>query len=339
MDFIKRNLIPLIIALVVVGGSFLALYLTEADQALYLTEGWIVITLLLIWLLNRLLTKQLDKRLPWLTFGNKRFYWQLFSGILISLLVINLSYMILKLGLTQDPPDQAQIISMNVLGLLILLPLISINFGIQFLSNWKNAQLKAEEFQKETIKAELTTLKNHLDPHFLFNNLNILSSLITLDPDLSQTYLEKFAEVYRSILQSSKEELITLNDELKFIASYLYLLDIRFEDTIQTFIDIQSEDHKKYIPPLTLQMLIENAIKHNIITEIKPLKIHISSQNGFVTVKNNLQEKRIEKRNSSKSGINNIKKRYAYFTDKEVQVFKNPDSFIIKVPLVELEEN
>lgn len=339
MDFIKRNLIPLIIALVLVGGSFLALYLTEAEQALYLTEGWIVITLILIWLLNRLLTKQLDKRLPWLTFGNKRFYWQLFAGILTSLLVINLSYLVLKLGLTQDPPDQAQIVSMNVLGLLILLPLISINFGIQFLSNWKNAQLKAEEFQKETIKAELTTLKNHLDPHFLFNNLNILSSLITLDPDLSQTYLEKFAEVYRSILQSSKEELITLNDELKFIASYLYLLDIRFEDTIQTFIDIESEDHKKYIPPLTLQMLIENAIKHNIITEIRPLKIHISSQNGFVTVKNNLQEKKIESRNSSKSGINNIKKRYAYFTEKEVQVFKNPDSFIIKVPLVELEEN
>ncbi len=339
MNFIKRNLIPLIIVIVLVGGTFLTLYLNEADQGLYLTAGWITITLLLVWFLNRLLTKQLDKRLPWLKFGNKRFYWQLFSGILLSLLVINLSYFILKLGLTQDPPDQAQIISMNVLGLLILLPVISINFGIQFLSNWKTAQLKAEEFQKETIKAELTTLKNHLDPHFLFNNLNILSSLITLDPDLSQTYLEKFAEVYRSILQSSKEELITLNDELKFIASYLYLLDIRFEDTIQTFIDIESEDHMKYLPPLTLQMLIENAIKHNVITEVRPLKIHISSQNGFVTVKNNLQEKKIEARNSSKSGINNIKKRYAYFTDKEVQVFKNADSFIIKIPLVELEEN
>lgn len=339
MKFIKTNLIPIIIAFALATSTYITLYLTEADQGLYLTAGWITITLFLIWFLNRLLTKKLDKRLPWLRFGNKRFYWQLFMGIVLSLLVINLNYFILKLGLTQDPPDQSQIISMNVLGLLILLPVISINFGIQFLSNWKNAQLKAEEFQKETIKAELTTLKNHLDPHFLFNNLNILSSLITLDPDLSQTYLEKFAEVYRSILQSSKEELITLNDELKFIASYLYLLDIRFEDTIQTFIDIESDDHTKYLPPLTLQMLIENAIKHNVITEIRPLKIYISSQNGFVTVKNNLQEKKIESRNSSKSGINNIKKRYAYFTDKEVEVFKNPESFIIKIPLVELEEN
>lgn len=316
----------------------MALYLTEADEGLYLTAGWITITLGLIWLLNRLLTKQLDARLPWLKYGNKRFYWQLSTGILLSLLVINLSYFILKLGLTQDPPDQAQIVSMNVLGLLVLLPVISINFGIQFLSNWKNAQLKAEEFQKETIQAELSTLKNHLDPHFLFNNLNILSSLITINPDLSQTYLEKFADVYRAILQSSKEELITLNDELKFIASYLYLLEIRFEDTIQTFIDIESIDHRKYLPPLTLQMLIENAIKHNVVSEIRPLKIHISSQNGFVTVKNNLQKKKIESRNHSNTGIENIKKRYAYFTDKDVQVFENPDSFIIKIPLIELEE-
>lgn len=339
MNFIKKNLIPLIIALVLMGGTFLALFLMESELALYLTMGWIFTTLLFVWLLNRLLTKQLDKQLPWLKYGNRRFYWQLLAGILISLLVINLSYLIVKLAFTQDPPDQVQMIRMNVLGLLILLPVISINFGVQFLSNWKTAQLKAEEFQKETIKAELTTLKNHLDPHFLFNNLNILSSLITLDPDLSQTYLEKFAEVYRSILQSSKEELITLNNELKFIASYLYLLDIRFEDTIQTFIDIESADHKKYIPPLTLQMLIENAIKHNVITEIRPLKIHISSQNGFVTIKNNLQEKKIESRNSSNTGIKNIQKRYAYFTDKEVQVFKNPDSFIIKIPLIELDEN
>ena len=337
MAFFRKNLIQIIISVVLVGGAFLALYLTDSSRELYLTAGWITTTLLLIWLSNKLLTRQLDKKLPWLKYGNKRFYWQLGLGILLSLLIINISYLILKLGLTQDPPDQIQMISMNVIGLLVLLPLISINFGIQFLSNWKNAQLKAEEFQKETIKAELATLKNHLDPHFLFNNLNILSSLITLDPDLSQTYLEKFAEVYRNILQSSKEELVTLNQELLFITSYLYLLDIRFEDTIQTFIDVDSKEHMKYLPPLTLQMLIENAIKHNTITEIRPLKIHISSQNGFISIKNNFQPKKVEARNSGKTGLSNIKKRYTYFTDKEVQVFSNSDSFIVKVPLIEIE--
>ena len=337
MALSKKFRNQLIVSVIVTAAVFLTLYFTQADKELYLTAGWLVITLILVWVSNHFLTKQLDKKYPWLEYGNKRYYWQLGIGILLSLVIINVSYFAVKFGLTTDPPDQAQILSMNINGLLVLLPTISINFGIQFLSNWKTAQVNSETFQKETIRAELTTLKNHLDPHFLFNNLNILSSLISVDTELSQTYLEKFADVYRNILKSSKEELVTLNDELRFIASYLYLLEIRFEDTIQTFIDIEGEAHTKYIPPLTLQMLIENAIKHNIISEIRPLKIHISCQNGYLSIKNGLREKKVESRNSGKSGLDNIKKRYSYFTDKEVQVFKNPDNFIVKIPLIDLE--
>jgi len=337
VPFLKKHTIQLILSFVLVGTIFLVLYLTDADKELYLTAGWLIITLALVWVSNHFMTRKLDKALPWLEHGNKRFYWQLGIGILLSLIIINISYFILKLGLTSAPPIMEQVLSMNLLGILILLPTISINFGVQFLSNWKTAQVNSETFQKETIRAELTTLKNHLDPHFLFNNLNILSSLISVNPELSQTYLEKFADVYRNILKSSKEELVTLNEELRFIASYLYLLEIRFEDTIQTFIDVDSAAHKKYLPPLTLQMLIENAIKHNVISEIRPLKIYVTYQNGFLSVKNDLQEKRIEQRNSGKSGLDNIQKRYSYFTDKEVQVFKNPDNFIVKVPLIDLE--
>lgn len=337
MALSKKFRNQLIVSFILTAAVFLTLYFTQADKELYLTAGWLVITLILVWISNYFLTKRLDKKYPWLKYGNTRFYWQLGIGILLSLVIINISYFILKFGLTDDAPIVAQILSMNVLGLLILLPTISINFGIQFLSNWKTAQVNSETFQKETIRAELTTLKNHLDPHFLFNNLNILSSLISIDTELSQTYLEKFADVYRNILKSSKEELVTLNDELRFIASYLYLLEIRFEDTIQTFIDIESASHTKYIPPLTLQMLIENAIKHNAISEVRPLKIHISSQNGYLTIKNGLREKKVDTRNSGKSGLENIKKRYSYFTDKEVQVFKNPDNFIVKIPLIDLE--
>jgi len=336
---VKRTfIIQLIVALVIVAGVYLTLYLTDAERDVYLTAGWITLTLGLVWFMNRLLTKRLDKKLPWLKHGNKRFYWQLGLGILLSLLIINLSYFSLKLGLTSDPPVQEQILSMNVLGILVLLPTISINFGIQFLSNWKNAQVNSEKFQKETIRAELTTLKNHLDPHFLFNNLNILSSLISKDKNLSQNYLEKFADVYRNILESSKEELVTLNEELCFIASYLYLLEIRFEDTIQTFIDVETIDHTKYIPPLTLQMLIENAIKHNSISEIRPLKIHIASQNGYISVKNNYQPKKQAIKGVGGTGLKNIEKRYSYFTDKKVQVYENPENFIVKIPLVELED-
>ncbi|GAB5529835.1 MAG: hypothetical protein Roseis3KO_16120 [Roseivirga sp.] len=320
----------------IIAAIFLVLYNTDAAPELYLTTSWVIAVLGLIFLGNRLLTKVLDRKFPWLQHGNRRFYWQLSLGILLSLVIINISYLIFKLLLTQDPPDMAQVTAMNALGTLILLPTISINFGIQFLKNWKNAQLASEEFQKESIKAELEALKNHLDPHFLFNNLNILSSLISKDQKLSQSYLEKFAEVYRIILQSSSEELVTLNEELDFISAYMYLLQIRFEDTIQLDIDIESKNKQYYLPPLTLQMLIENAIKHNVITEIRPLKMSIEYRDQYLVIKNNLQEKKVESKNSGKSGLKNIERRYSYFTDKQVEVIKSAQSFIVKVPLIDI---
>lgn len=319
-----------------IGTVFLLLYLSNANTNAYLSAGWITAVLLLILLSNWLITRFLNKRLPWLEYGNKRFYWQLGLGIISSLIIINLSYLIFKLGLTNAPPVNSQMVSMNVIGILVLLPTISITFGIQFLKNWKNAQIQSEEFQKESIKAELETLKNHLDPHFLFNNLNVLSSLISKDQKLSQRYLEKFAEVYRIILQSSSEELVVLKQELDFISAYMYLMEIRFEDTIQVETDIKPTSHQLYLPPLTLQMLIENAIKHNSVSEIRPLKINVECRDQYLVVKNNLQPKKIESRNSSKTGLRNIKRRYRYFTKREVQVIQNDKSFIVKVPLIDI---
>lgn len=315
---------------------FFILYRTDAARDIYLYTSWIVVVVSLIFLSNRLLTIRLDRKLPWLTYGNSRFYWQLGIGILLSLIIINLSYLILKFTLTQDPPDSAQILAMNVIGIVLLLPTISMNFGIQFLKNWKNAQVSSETFQKESIKAELTALKNHLDPHFLFNNLNILSSLISKDKKQSQLYLEKFAEVYRIILQSSSEELVALHQELDFISAYMYLLQIRFEDTIQLNVNIHNEAKNTYLPPLTLQMLIENAIKHNIVTETKPLRIDISVQDDMVVIQNNLQEKTVAEYQSSKSGLKNIERRYAHFSDIPIEVIKTASSYIVKVPLIKI---
>ena len=333
--FRKKN-IALAVGLAVIGAIYIILYRIDADRTLYLTVSWMIIVLILVILSNRFLNKKLNKRLPWLSYGNKRFYWQLASEIIISLVIINLSYLVFKYFLTQDPPDASQLTLMNIFGTIILIPIISINFGIQFLKNWKNAQLDSEKFQKESIKAELTTLKNHLDPHFLFNNLNILSSLISKDQKKSQEYLEKFAEVYRIILQSSSEELVPLKQELDFIKAYMYLLHIRFEDTIQLEMDIPTKNESYYLPPLTLQMLIENAIKHNVTTEIRPLKIDVGVHAQYLIIKNNLQPKKVAPGQSNKSGLKNIERRYSYFTDRKVNIHQTPEKFIVKVPLIDI---
>ncbi|MGK0488916.1 MAG: LytS/YehU family sensor histidine kinase, partial [Candidatus Endobugula sp.] len=151
-------------------------------------------------------------------------------------------------------------------------------------------------------------------------------------------YLEKFAEVYRIILKSSSEALVELKQELSFISAYMYLLGIRFEDTITLETKIEKKDEQLYLPPLTLQMLIENAIKHNVVTEKRPLSILVESRNGFIVVKNNLQEKKVDDKESNQSGIDNIKRRYAHFTDQKVVVIKNANSFIVKVPLIDISD-
>jgi two-component system, LytTR family, sensor kinase len=332
----RKTLNQLAVFIGLIALVFFILYRTDAARDAYLYTSWLVIVLCLIFLSNRLLTIRLDRKLPWLTYGNSRFYWQLGMGLLLSLFIINLSYLILKFTLTQDPPDGAQILAMNVIGIVLLLPTISMNFGIQFLKNWKNAQVSSESFQKESIKAELTALKNHLDPHFLFNNLNVLSSLISKDKKQSQKYLEKFAEVYRIILQSSSEELVTLHQELDFISAYMYLMQIRFEETIQLSVNIPNTAKNTYLPPLTLQMLIENAIKHNVVTETKPLQIDISVKDEMIIIQNNLQEKKVADYQSSKSGLKNIERRYAHFSEVPIEMVKTANSYIVKVPLINI---
>ena len=165
-----------------------------------------------------------------------------------------------------------------------------------------------------------------------------MSTLIDKNKDLSKEYLEKFAEVYRIILQNEVSELITLKKELEFIRSYLYLIKIRFQDDIN--IDLNVADHlkMKMIPPLSIQMLIENCIKHNAITETSPLVINISTEDDrYLTVKNNLKPKKMLN-NKKSSGLENIRNRYAYFTDEELKVEKSATHFTVKIPLLEIEE-
>ena len=308
------------------------------ETTLVITVSWFTTVVILLWLGNQLITQQFNKYFPWLKYGTKRFYAHLSVGIIYSLVVTNITYVVFKVLLTADPPVYEQIIVMNTFGLAIFIPLFSIYFSVHFLNQWKESELVAEKFKKETVHAELVSLKNHLDPHFLFNNLNILSSLIDKDKGLSKDFLDNFAEVYRVILKSKDEDLISLDEELQFIESYVYLLKTRFEDNIRFDIQIKADDRFKMLPPLTLQLLVENAIKHNIISEKRPLLVSIKSDEGnFLVVENSLYRKPDELKEVGGSGLDNIRKRYNYFSDAKVHVEDNNDLFKVVVPLLEVE--
>ena len=326
------------ISLVMVSAAIYALIRIQPPIAFYITISWFLLVVLLLWLGNSLISGFLDKKLPWRKYVTARFFIQLGLTIIYSLFCINTSYLLFKHLFTSDPPVWEQVVLTNIYGLLLILPTFSIYFGIHFLKAWKKSELETEKLQKESVRSQLEALRNHLDPHFLFNNLNILSTLIDKNKNLSKEYLEKFAEVYRIILQNEVSELITLKKELDFIKSYLYLIKIRFQDDIK--IDLNVDDHlkMKMIPPLSIQMLIENCIKHNAITETSPLIINIFTEGDkYLVIKNNLKPKKITGDKKS-SGLENIGNRYRYFTDEELKVERSAAHFTVKIPLLEIEE-
>jgi hypothetical protein len=312
-------------------------YVFQPDIILVFSAVWIVIIALLLWFGNRQLTIRLDRIMPWSRFGNWRFFIQMVLGIAYLLFLINLIYYIIKTSLTTTPPVWEQMIVVNFWGAVIFIPIFSLYFSLHFLKHWRTSELEAEKNQKESMRSQLDSLKNHLDPHFLFNNLNILASLIEKDKTASRTFIQKFAEVYRSLLRAKSDDLILLSEELDFVEAYMYLIRVRFEEHIQISTSIKINTKNKMLPPLTLQMLLENVIKHNLITETQPLQIEIlESEGNYLVVRNNLHIK-VDYQSAEGSGLENIKKRYAHFTEQPVTIVKTEIHFEVSIPLLEIE--
>lgn len=315
-----------------------SVFLFQPDIILIFSAAWVIIIALLLWIGNRQLTVRLDRIMPWSRFGNWRFFVHLILGIAYLLFLINLIYYIIKISLTTTPPIWEQMIVVNFWGAVIFIPVFALYFSLHFLKHWRTSELEAEKNQKESMRAQLDSLKNHLDPHFLFNNLNILASLIEKDTAASKTFIQKFAEVYRSLLRTKSDDLIPLAEELDFVNAYMYLIRTRFEDHIQIRVTLQEVTKTKMVPPLTLQMLLENVIKHNLISETQALQIEILEKEGsYLTVRNSLNTKEDQNSAVEGSGLENIKKRYAHFTEQAVSIVKTDTHFEVNIPLLEIE--
>lgn len=333
---IKWQTVTLLIAGSIGIGALVLFYLNPAS-ILYFTIGWILVISVLLWIGNQQLTERLGKVMPWEKYGNWRFFVQLVLGLLFLLVLINVSYVILKI-IINSAPSVEQITVMNVWGAAIFIPLYSLYFSLQFLRHWRLSVVQVARHQKESMRAQLDSLKNHLDPHFLFNNLNILAALIDKDKQASKLFIEKFAEVYRTMLQAKSGDLIPLRQELAFIEAYMFLLETRFENLIQFKCNVGASAQALQLPPLTLQMLVENVVKHNGISEKEPLVIEVTEQLGnMLSVRNNRITKRHAVEGNSGTGLENIRQRFAYFTSNPVRIEESATHFEVLVPLLTLE--
>ncbi|GAB3945771.1 hypothetical protein GCM10028805_15410 [Spirosoma harenae] len=206
--------------------------------------------------------------------------------------------------------------------------------GIYLYQRWRIAYTEAQELKKVNLQSQLDSLKTQINPHFLFNNLNTLSSLIGSDADHAEQFLDELSSVYRYLLQPNSRDLCPLQEEIEFINAYFYLLKTRFGEGIFMNINLDPASLTCLIPPLTLQALFDNAIKHNVISVNRPLTIKLYAQSGNLVVENNLQEKKITVQ-SPHHGLQDIMTKYALLDHPAVTVYHDQESFRVSLPLIQ----
>lgn len=211
-----------------------------------------------------------------------------------------------------------------------------INAIFYFFTEYKQQWMEAEELRRSSTQAQLQLIKNQVNPHFLFNNLNVLSSLLIKDNPEANQFIEEFSKVYRYILNNQDKELVELQTELEFIKPYIFLLKKRFDNGLEVELNIPDYYKKSYVIPVALQILIENAIKHNVVSKAKPLHInvHINDDDTLV-VTNNLQPRQTTEP-STRIGLQNIRKRYQIICGKAIDVQHTDKEFVVTLPLLHL---
>ena len=207
--------------------------------------------------------------------------------------------------------------------------------GIARYENWRTNQEEMEQLKKTYRQGRLQGLKSQVNPHFLFNSLNSLSSLISEDEEQAEKFLDEMSKVYRYMLRNDEEQLVTLDTELKFVASYIYLLKARYGEGLQVQVDIEDADREKVLPPLSLQTIIENAITQNTISKSCPLQIGISAKgNGSLDVINTLQPKQITESFDAEAGLDNLVSKYEFLNDEKVVINETTNQRLIQLPLL-----
>jgi len=218
----------------------------------------------------------------------------------------------------------------------------SIVTGHYFLARWRDSMMEAAELKlhaarlkQMAMQAELQSLKLQLDPHFMFNNFSTLSELISENQQLAQSFIEHLSKVYRYMILNIHYDTISLQKELKFIQSYIYLITIRHGDNVRITIDVPDAVLEKQIPPITIQLLLENAIKHNIASPRQPLHVAVRLQGDDLLVSNNLQRIDNTALQSSQIGLKNIRERYRLVFGREPEVVETDETFMVVLPLMD----
>ncbi len=293
-----------------------------------------------IWLGNRYIMIWTRTRYPQFTENKRRLTVQ--TGIMLGYTLIATNFLGYFLhdycGMqTANYPGLTMwdiIINSNNAAIFSSLTVVAIYESIYFMNELRESIEEKELLKRESLQAQLHALKTQVNPHFLFNNLNTLTSVIPDNPQQAIDFVQQLSKVYRHILEVKDEKAIPLFEELEVLRAYAFLLKTRFGNNLDIAIDVPAEKMHKMIVPLSLQLLMENAIKHNIVSSERPLKIDVYAVNGTLVVSNNLQKKK-QLFESTGIGLDNIRNRYRLLSDRIVSVTESSTSFTVSIPLIE----
>lgn len=287
---------------------------------------------IIIWETLRLINLALDRNYPYERNVLWRIVIQLFIGSLFGLFCRTLIYIF---GEPHFPFQPDQLFLAVTWALWIIFPsgINLIFFAGYFFNQWKAGLLKAERLEREKAQVQFDNLKNQLNPHFLFNALTSLNSLIQNNPALATQFLQHLSKVYRYVLQHKEESMVSLQTELDFIRNYIFLAETRFDKALKIKVMVEDRFLDKRIVPVTLQVLLENAFKHNVAEPDRPLQIEISATDDYLVIRNNLQPRRIVE-TSNQIGLENLKSLYGYLASQPLLIEQTQTEFIVNVPLV-----
>lgn len=319
------------IALLIVFGIALTAVFgyIRSPRQFWIIGSFTALMWVLLWKGNSYISHAISKYVDWLKTPLKSFALLSLGTIVYTISIMFLLMQVYKFSFGVDFGDSEEMLYSTVIVTIIISLFMH---GRSFLINWRQAAIDAEKLKKESVIARYDSLKNQVNPHFLFNSLNTLTHLVYEDQDKSVKFIKQLSEVYRYVLDTRDKEVVSIEEELKFLNSYLFLQQIRFGNKLR--IKNLLDDVHGFIPPLALQMLLENAIKHNVISEEHPLEIEIFREGESIVVRNNLQKKSKISGDSSGVGLENIRRRYEFISNQPLEVADSGGYFLVKLPLL-----
>ncbi len=326
-------------SIVYVNTGYLVVLPAEAFPGVMAEMGLFSILLLAVYYLHAQVSSLMQK--PVVQAAPAQFR-ALFEGVLVGAGTLVLNYLIIFVPLlylidSRQPPEG------RVRTVLAVSAAISLFFYYytereRSRRELERAQLREEQLRREALQAELSALKSQLSPHFLFNSLSVLSSLIPVEPGRAVRFTQQLARLYRSFLEQRDRPLVPLNEEMELLKDYLELLKTRFGESLQIEAEVPPQQEALGIPPGTLQLLVENAVKHNAFSKRSPLRIVIGAEGSRLVVRNNCRA-RFRQAPSSGYGLSSIQERYQSLCGKGIEIERGPNSFAVRLPLLKENEH